>query len=125
METVVEPLTRDEAVAERTFRALLANSLISGVTSSFLWFALTFWIYLETRSVVATAIVGAAYGLSAAVLGPAFGTYVDVRLDRLLPRCPGAVRPRRGRAPAELHPAGLLAAHRPHPARIGGRNAAQ
>ena len=47
------------------------------MTSSFLWFALTFWIYLETRSVVATAVIGAAYSLSSAVLAPAFGTFVD------------------------------------------------
>lgn len=63
--------------ATRTFHRLLVNSLVSGVTSSFLWFALTFWVFLETRSVVTTAVVGAAFSLSAAVLGPAFGTYVD------------------------------------------------
>lgn len=27
-----------------TFNRLLANTLISAVTSSFLWFALTFWV---------------------------------------------------------------------------------
>ena len=53
------------------------NSLVSGVTSSFLWFALTFWVYLETRSVVVTGVIGGAFSISAAVLGPAFGTYVD------------------------------------------------
>lgn len=62
---------------ERTFHRLLVNTLISGVTSSFVWFALTFWVYLETRSVVATGVIGAAFSLSAAFLGPAFGTYVD------------------------------------------------
>ncbi|MGH8930611.1 MAG: MFS transporter [Egibacteraceae bacterium] len=60
-----------------TFRRLLVNTLVSGVTSSFLWFALTFWVYLETRSVVATAVIGAAFSLSSAVFGPAYGTYVD------------------------------------------------
>jgi len=50
---------------------------VSGVTTSFLWFAVTFWLYLETRSVVITAVVGAAFSLSSALLGPAFGTYVD------------------------------------------------
>ncbi len=60
-----------------TFRRLLANTLVSGVTSSFLWFALTFWVYLETRSVVATAVVGAAFALSSALFGPVYGTYVD------------------------------------------------
>ncbi len=62
---------------ERVFRRLLVNTLVSGVTSSFLWFALTFWAFLETRSVVVTGVIGAAYGLSAALLGPVFGTYVD------------------------------------------------
>ena len=61
----------------KVFRRLLVNTLVTGVTSSFLWFALTFWVYLETRSVVATGMIGGAYSLSAAVLGPVFGTYVD------------------------------------------------
>ena len=65
------------AASERVFHRLLANSLLSGVTSSFLWFALTFWVFLETRSVVVTGVIAGAYSLSAAVLGPAFGTYVD------------------------------------------------
>ena len=59
------------------FRRLLANTLVSGVTSSFLWFALTFWVYLETRSVVATGVIGGSFGLASAAIGPAFGTYVD------------------------------------------------
>ena len=62
---------------EPAFRHLLVNTLVSGVTSSFLWFALTFWAYLETRSVVATAVIGAAFSLSSAVFAPWFGTYVD------------------------------------------------
>jgi DHA3 family multidrug efflux protein-like MFS transporter len=59
------------------FRNLLANTLVSGVTSSFLWFALIFWVYLETRSVVVTGVVGGAFSISSALLGPVFGTYVD------------------------------------------------
>ena len=62
---------------ERTFRRLLLNTLVSGVTSSFLWFALTFWVYLETRSVVTTGVIGGAFAISSAVLGPYFGTFVD------------------------------------------------
>jgi DHA3 family multidrug efflux protein-like MFS transporter len=61
----------------RTFRRLLVNTLMSGVTSSFLWFALTFWVYLETRSVVATGVIGGAFTISSAVFGPFFGTFVD------------------------------------------------
>jgi DHA3 family multidrug efflux protein-like MFS transporter len=59
------------------FRRLLVNTLVSGVTSSFLWFALTFWVYLETRSVVATGVIGGAFSISSALLGPFFGTFVD------------------------------------------------
>ena len=59
------------------FRQLLVNTLVTGVTSTFLWFALTFWVYLETRSVVATGVIGGAFGLASAAIGPAFGTYVD------------------------------------------------
>lgn len=61
----------------RVFRRLLLNTLMTGVTSSFLWFALTFWVYLETRSVVATGIIGGAFSITSAVLGPVFGTFVD------------------------------------------------
>jgi DHA3 family multidrug efflux protein-like MFS transporter len=61
----------------RAFRALLVNTLVCGVTGSFVWFALIFWAYLETRSVIATAVIGAAYSLAMAFLGPAFGTFID------------------------------------------------
>lgn len=60
-----------------TFRLLVANTLIANVTNNFLWFALTFWVYLETRSVVASAIIGGGYMLLLAVSGMFFGTFVD------------------------------------------------
>ena len=62
---------------EPIFRRLLANTLMTGVTSTFLWFALTFWVFLETRSVVATGVIGGAFMISSALLGPVFGTFVD------------------------------------------------
>ncbi|MBC2932072.1 MFS transporter [Nocardioides sp. zg-1228] len=61
----------------RTFRHVLVNTLVANVTSSYLWFALTFWAYLETRSVMATAIIGGGYMLFTAVCGTYFGTLVD------------------------------------------------
>ncbi len=61
----------------RTFLHVLANTMIANVTTSFLWFALTFWVYLETRSVLATGIIGGAYMLLIAVFSIAFGTIVD------------------------------------------------
>ena len=66
-----------ETTEDRTFHRLLLNTLVTGVTGSFVWFALTFWVYLETRSVVTTAVIGAAFSLCNAVLGPLFGGYVD------------------------------------------------
>jgi MFS transporter, DHA3 family, multidrug efflux protein len=61
----------------RTFLQVLANTMIANVTTSFLWFALTFWVYLETRSVLATGIIGGAYMLLIAVFSIFFGTIVD------------------------------------------------
>jgi DHA3 family multidrug efflux protein-like MFS transporter len=61
----------------RTFQLLVANTLVANVTNNFVWFALTFWAYLETRSVLATAIIGGGYMLLVAVSGMFFGTFVD------------------------------------------------
>jgi DHA3 family multidrug efflux protein-like MFS transporter len=66
----------------RSFRAVLVNTLVANVTSSFLWFALTFWAYLETRSVMATSIIGGGYMLFTAVFGTFFGTLVDRHLKK-------------------------------------------
>lgn len=60
-----------------TFRKLLWNALVSGVMSSFLWFALVFWVYIETKSVIATSMIGGAFALFSALLGMVFGTFVD------------------------------------------------
>lgn len=61
----------------RTFAQVLVNTAVANVTTSFLWFALTFWVYLETRSVLATGVIGGAYMLLVAVFSMAFGTIVD------------------------------------------------
>jgi len=61
----------------RTFAQILVNTAVANVTTSFLWFALTFWVYLETRSVLATGIIGGAYMLLVALCSMAFGTIVD------------------------------------------------
>ena len=56
---------------------LVANTVVASTTNNFLWFARTFWVYLETRSVVATSVVGGAYMLLFAASGIFFGTFVD------------------------------------------------
>lgn len=59
------------------FRHVLVNTLIANVTTSYLWFGLTFWVYLETRSVLATGIIGGSYMLLVAIFSIIFGTIVD------------------------------------------------
>ncbi len=61
----------------KDFIKVLANTALANITANFLWWALTFWIYLETKSVLATAIVGGLYMLLIAVLGVPFGLIVD------------------------------------------------
>jgi DHA3 family multidrug efflux protein-like MFS transporter len=67
----------DSSAFPPAFRQLMANSLVSGVTSTFLWFALTFWVYLETRSVVTTGVIAGTFSLVSAIVGPLIGTFVD------------------------------------------------
>ena len=61
----------------RIFHLLVVNTLVAVTANNFLWFALVFWVYLETRSVVATSVVGGVYMLLFAVSGMFFGTFVD------------------------------------------------
>ncbi len=56
---------------------MLVNTALANITSSYLWWALTFWAYLETRSVLATSIIGGSYMLLVAVFGFVFGAIVD------------------------------------------------
>lgn len=93
MEPVPDPVPADPAAPQveahlppgvtrgpetmRAFHLVLGNTLVANVTSSYLWFALTFWAYLETRSVMATAIIGGGFMLFTAAFGTWFGTLVD------------------------------------------------
>lgn len=61
----------------KDFYQVLLNTLIANVTTSYLWFALTFWVYLETKSVLATGIIGGGYMLLMAIFSIVFGTIVD------------------------------------------------
>lgn len=50
---------------------------MASTTNNFVWFALTFWVDLETRSVIASSVIGDGYMLLLAVTGLFFGTFVD------------------------------------------------
>jgi len=78
MSAVKHTLCSMKRTAARTaFANVLVNTLIANVTTSFLWFALTFWVYIETQSVLATGIIGGAYMLFVAFFAMVFGTIVD------------------------------------------------
>src|SRR5690554_6212793 len=70
-------LLMEQTTARRAFANVLVNTLVANVTTSFLWFALTFWVYIETQSVLATGIIGGAYMLLVAFFAMVFGTIVD------------------------------------------------
>jgi MFS transporter, DHA3 family, multidrug efflux protein len=61
----------------KTFYAVLANSLAAFLTNTFVWFAVTFWVYLETKSVIATAVMAGIYTATVAVSGFFLGSLVD------------------------------------------------
>jgi len=61
----------------KAFYALLANTLIASVTNTFAWFAVTFWVYLETRSVIATSVMAGVFTVTVAVSGFLLGSLVD------------------------------------------------
>lgn len=61
----------------KTFYALLGNTLAASLTNTFVWFAVTFWVYLETRSVVATSVMAGVYTGTVALSGFFLGSLVD------------------------------------------------
>jgi len=61
----------------RTFYAVLVNTLTASLTNTIVWFAVTFWAYLETRSVFATSIMAGIYLATVALSGFALGSLVD------------------------------------------------
>lgn len=61
----------------RTFYQLLANAVLANITNMTVWFALIFFVYLETKSVMATSIVSGIYIGAVSLCGIWFGGLVD------------------------------------------------
>lgn len=61
----------------KPFHQILINTLIANVTTSYLWFALTFWVYLETRDVALAGTLNALYIGLIAIGSVVFGGIVD------------------------------------------------
>ncbi len=63
--------------SQRVFAHLLVSSLLVSVANFTVWFALTFWTYLETRSVLATGLIAGIFLVATASTGIWFGSLVD------------------------------------------------
>ena len=63
--------------AHRTFAHLLVNTLLVSVINFTVWFAITFWVFLETKSVLATGMVAGIFLVMTSVSGIWFGSLVD------------------------------------------------
>ncbi len=61
----------------RTFYAVLGNTLLASLINNSVWFAVTFWVYLETKSVIATSVMAGIYTLTVALSGFYLGSLVD------------------------------------------------
>jgi MFS transporter, DHA3 family, multidrug efflux protein len=68
---------RLDAPYMKTFFALLANTLLVSVVNFTVWFAITFYVFLETRSVVATGMIAGLFLTATALTGIWFGSLVD------------------------------------------------
>src|SRR3954453_10458994 len=63
--------------AQRTFLQVLLNTLLVSVMNFTLWFAVTFWVFLETRSVFATGMIAGIFLVLVVLTGIWFGSLVD------------------------------------------------
>jgi DHA3 family multidrug efflux protein-like MFS transporter len=61
----------------KPFHQILANNLLANITNFTVWFAITFWTFLETRSVFATGMIAGVYLVFTAGFGFWFGSIVD------------------------------------------------
>jgi DHA3 family multidrug efflux protein-like MFS transporter len=61
----------------KTFYQLLASTLLVSVINYTVWFAITFYVYLQTRSVFATGVISGIFLAMTALTGIWFGSLVD------------------------------------------------
>ena len=61
----------------KTFYSVLANSLAASIVNMFVWFAVTFWVFLQTKSVIATSVMAGVYTITVAFSGIFLGSLVD------------------------------------------------
>ena len=59
------------------FHQILGNNLVANITNFTVWFALTFWVFLQTQSVFATGMIAGLYLVLIAGTAIWFGSVVD------------------------------------------------
>ncbi len=62
---------------QRLFLHIIANQILSGTATSFVWFALIFWAFLETDSILVTSLIAGIFGITNAITAFPFGWMVD------------------------------------------------
>lgn len=61
----------------KLFYAVLVNTVAASIVNTLVWFALTFWVYLETKSVIATSVMAGIFTVTIALSGFWLGSLVD------------------------------------------------
>jgi len=61
----------------KSFYQLLGNTVIASITNFTVWFALTFFVYIQTESVFATSMIAGIYLVCTTLSGFWFGSLVD------------------------------------------------
>lgn len=61
----------------KLFYAVLVNTVVASIVNTLVWFAVTFWVYLETQSVIATSVMAGIFTVTIAFSGFWLGSLVD------------------------------------------------
>ncbi len=61
----------------KLFYAILVNTVVASIVNTLVWFAVTFWVYLETKSVIATSVMAGIFTVTVAFSGFWLGSLVD------------------------------------------------
>ncbi|MGH2626283.1 MAG: MFS transporter [Anaerolineales bacterium] len=61
----------------KPFYTILTNTLAASIINVCVWFGITFWVFLETRSVIATSVMAGVYTITVALSGFFLGSLVD------------------------------------------------
>lgn len=64
-------------IKNKLFFHLLGNTLVCSVATNFIWFALVFWAYLETKSIMVSSFIGWIYLFVVLISWIFFGAFVD------------------------------------------------